>query len=439
MAESDSSTSPQSRRRNWIAAAAAALVVVLFATMLIVKPAMPHQVFLLTGPEGSAYHDLGLEYAEDLRRRGLEAEVIPTKSTLDSVQKLSEVSNAVAFGPSTVGSMGEAGIDVSQLVSLGSVGLEPLWLFFRSDLEISRIRDLAERRVVTESIGTSSEHVARQLIESNGVDEQVVLQPIDRLTADVLQQGFTEKSIDAAFVAGDINSPIVESMLNFGEARFLSFDRGAAYAELIPGVTTVLAPEGVFNLERNIPQQDAQLLANTTCLIAHDSLHPSVVPMLLIAAENVRQHRKTFSNAGTFPNSDDLTLPLDPAARRYFKQGETGLSKFLPYNVTRYLNYLGFFVIPLLTAVVVLLKLVPAGLRMWGNFRLRKLFKQLETVEKGHAAGQETSKLIADLDRIDEASAAIFVPLSTVQDYIDFRQFLHDMRERIQASDSASS
>jgi hypothetical protein len=161
--------------------------------------------------------------------------------------------------------------------------------------------------------------------------------------------------------------------------------------------------------------------------------------MLLVTAENVRQRSTTFSTPLTFPNSEHITLPLDSAARRYFRQGTTGLSRFLPYKVTRFLNHLGFLVLPLLTAAIVLLKFVPAGLRIWGRLRLRGLLKQLEAVEKGHAAGDDASKLLADLARIDRVSATMFVPLSTAHDYIDFRQFLHDMRERVERKDDTVS
>ena len=56
-----------------------------------------------------------------------------------------------------------------------------------------------------------------------------------------------------------------------------------------------------------------------------------------------------------------------------------------------------------------------------------------KAVEKGHARGDDRTKLLAELDRIDVASAGMFVPRSIVQDYVDFRQFLHDMRERVAA------
>ena len=81
--------------------------------------------------------------------------------------------------------------------------------------------------------------------------------------------------------------------------------------------------------------------------------------------------------------------------------------------------------------VVAWAKLVTTGVRAWSGFKLKRMFKTLEAVEKGHAAGRDCAKLLGDLDVLDRDSAAMFVPMSTVQDYVDFRQFLHDMRERV--------
>ena len=104
------------------------------------------------------------------------------------------------------------------------------------------------------------------------------------------------------------------------------------------------------------------------------------------------------------------------------------------YKVRRLVVHFGFFVIPVLTVVVVLLKVVSTMLRLWGELQLNRLFKRLEAVEKGHAAGADKSELLGELDRVDRASAKLFVPRSVLHDYIDFRQFLHDMRERVAES-----
>ncbi len=431
MSQPDSTSQHEGLRKIWFGISTAVITVVLFVAIVLVKPAMPDRIILLTGPEGSTYHHLGTQYAENLRRRGLNVEVTITAGALDNLRRLAPGENAVAFAPSTTDHWVDSGIDFSQLVALGSVGVEPLWLFFRSGIDIVRIPDLAGRNVATGGAGTVSDSLARTLIANNNLDD-VEFQSFAGQPLDVLVEDIATGTVDAVFVTGNARSPIVKALLDANGVSFLSFDRAEAYATLIPGVTELVVPEGIIDLVRNVPPQDAHLLSAASCLVAHKDLNHAVVPMILVAAETVERTQSVFSKTLTFPSSEHLTLPLAPAARRYFNQGETGLSKFLPYNVTRYLNHLGYLVLPLLTGVVILLRIIPAGLRIWWGIRLKRLLLQLEAVEKGNAAGTERSKLLADLDRIDRASATMSVPRSAVHDYIGLRQFLHDMRERVE-------
>ena len=377
------------------------IAALLFVSIFVIKPTMPDRIALLTGPEDSAYHDLGVRYADDLQRRGLEVEVITTKGALDNVRQLADGRKAVAFAESAVDWEKEAGIKVSSVVALGSVGFEPSWLFYRSSLPISRVSDLANRIVLTEGRGTSSHHVAEVLIEKNDLAGQIQLQSIDReQSLDRLIESLTVGHVDAILVTGHPSSARVNALLHADGVNLLSFDRADAYVAQVPGIASLAAPEGIFDLAHNIPRQDSRLLAKTTCLIAHKEIHPAVIPMLLVTAENIRQSEIKFPSATAFPNSKHLALPLHQASRRYFKQGEVGLSKYLPYKVTRFLNHLGLFVIPLLTGVIVLVKIIPVCLKIWTGFRIKRLFKQLETVEKKHAAGDDSSALLAELDRI---------------------------------------
>jgi TRAP-type uncharacterized transport system substrate-binding protein len=428
---SDTAHAHKSSRTRWIVVSTAAIAILLLATLVIVKPAMPDRITLLAGPAGSADHALAQRYAEDLQRRGLDADVVVTEGALDTMRRLAESANAVGFLPAAIPADGASGIDTARLVALGSIGFSPLWLFHRSDLEITRIQDLAGRRVATGGEDTASDHVVRELIEMNGLNGKVELRPTAEQTAHALVESFKAATLDAAFVTGSANSNLVRALLDDEDSRFVSFDRADAYAALIPGVTALTAPEGVFDLARNVPPRDARLLATTICLVAREGLHRAVAPMLLVTAENLREKTTTFSTAITFPSPGHVAFPLDRGARRYFDQGETALSRFLPYKAERYVKHLTFVVLPLLAVVFLLLKFVPAGLRVWSGLKLKSMFKQLESVEKGHAANHDRARLLGDLDRLDRASATMFVPRSTVQEYIDFRQFLHDMRERV--------
>jgi len=181
---------------------------------------------------------------------------------------------------------------------------------------------------------------------------------------------------------------------------------------------------------RDIPATDSQLVGAATNLVASRSLHPAVAPILLGAAADIRAESSVFY-PGSFPSEEHLAFPLAPSARRFFQQGETGLSKYLPYRLTRYLNHLGFLVLPILTLLVVVLKLVPMVLKAIGRLRLVGLYRQLEQIDRSSVAGERPAVLMANLDRLNAATATMFVPRALAPDYVNFRQALHDLSERV--------
>lgn len=431
MSEAEETEQKGRTRSRWIAVSTAAVAILLITMLVVVKPAMPDRITLLAGPEGSPVHGVAESYSEDLQRRGLEAEVVVTEGALDSMRRLAESADAVAFVSAAITADGSSGIDTTRLVALGSIGFSHLWLFHRSDLDVTSVQDLVGRKVATPGRETACDLVVRKLLRVHDLTGKVDLRPIAGQTAHELVESFKAGTLDAAFVTGAADSELVQALFDDEHSRFAPFRHADAYAALIPGVVSETAPEGVFNLTRNIPPHDVRLLATTGCLVANQGLHPAIAPMLLLTAENVRENAMTFSPAVTFPSPRNLTLPLDRGARRYFEQGETGLSRFLSYKAQRWVNHLVFVLLPLFAVVAVLLKLVTTGVRAWSGFKLKRMFKTLEAVEKGHAAGRDCAKLLGDLDVLDRDSAAMFVPMSTVQDYVDFRQFLHDMRERV--------
>jgi len=422
----------QRTRRTWITVSAVVIAAALFVSLVILQPAVPDRVTLLTGPEGGAYYALGLLYAEDLGERGLEVDVEATAGIHEILPTLAEGGNVVAFVPSVFDATVAPDVDTSHLVSLGSVRFEPLWLFSRSDLNVEKIPDLQGRTILTGARGTVSDVVARRLIEKNELGDVVALQPVSDVRTNALVEGLGDDTIDAVFVVGSPGSPIVRALLLTDGVSFLSFERARAYAGLMPGLTALEAPQGVFDLPRNIPPEDVDMLSAVTCLAAHEDLHSAVVPMFLIAAENVNEETTRFSIFDPFPNGDHIPFRLDIAAKRYYSDGETGLAKFFPYKVTRYLNHLGFMVLPLLVIVLLLLKIVPMGLSLYTGILLKGWFAKLAAIEKARVAGEEREKLLADLDRIDKSSAGMLVTHISAQDYVDFRQFLSDLRDRVE-------
>jgi TRAP-type uncharacterized transport system substrate-binding protein len=408
------------------------IAVALLVSVVIIRPSQPKTIVLLTGPEGSSYHEIGKLYARELRGRGLATEVVVTDGGMDNLQRLAGgAEDAVAFAPSNLEHAIQPPVDAEHLVSLGSVAHEPLWFFYRSELEIRDLKDIALLRVATGDEGTVLAWIVRRLLEVNGIQRPVGPVPEAEQTPEAVVEALRAGSLDGVFAMGAPRSPAIQEMLHADGITLLSFERADAYVALTPGLTKLEAPEGVFDLARDVPPVDAELISATTNLVSRDSLHPALVPLLLSAAASFHDEQSIFATRETFPSREGVSLPLDRAAVRYFDQGETGLAKRVPYSLARHLNHLGFVVLPLVGLAVVVVKFLPIVLRVWTNLRLTGLFKKLEAVEKAHAAGTDRAELLTQLAEIDRASSGIFVPRSKLAEYIDFRQFLHDMRDRI--------
>jgi len=416
----------------------AVICAVLVVTLVIMKPAAPDKLILLTGPENGAYHAMGERLANELRQRGLETEIRVTGGGFDNLGLLAADPNGtVAFAPSNMENVVDDSVDTDDLVSLGSIAWEPFWLFYRAEHEISDVPDLAGLAVSTGPSGTVVNFIATEMLRVNDVLDRVEIPASDGQTPENVKESLLDGRIDAAFAAGSPAAPIIRDLLAREDVSVLSFERAAAYEARFPGIATITIPRGVIDLGQDLPSGDLALLSVTTNLVALDDLYPAAVPLLLEAVAQADTRRRLTTKAERFPSGDNTSLPLDRAATRYYEHGEKGLGKVLPYKVTRWLNHLGFVVLPLLALTVLLIKIVPVGMKIWGRVHLMSMLKVLEEVEKGSAAGADPKELLDKLDDLDRRTATIFVPRATLHDYIDIRQFMHDMRERV--ADSAGT
>ena len=97
-------------------------------------PNPPKQVTLATGPAQSAYAEFGTRYAKALAQSGIEVRLLPSEGSSDNLQMLRDGRADLGFvqGGSN-GSTGNTANADSGIESLGSLFVEPLWLFYQAD------------------------------------------------------------------------------------------------------------------------------------------------------------------------------------------------------------------------------------------------------------------------------------------------------------------
>jgi TRAP transporter TAXI family solute receptor len=390
----------------------------------------PKLVRIATGANNGAYYTFAQEYARLLASDGITLEVVPTAGSVENLEllKSGEVSLALIQGGSATRD------DKERLQSLGSLFLEPIWIFVRRQSAVKRFLELKGNRVSVGIAGSGTHLLATQLLSAAGITEtntQLIREETAR-AIDSLSNG----KIDAAFFVASPEAPIIRKLFAAPAVELLNFDRAAAYGRWFPFLTPVTLSEGVIDLQQNLPAHDTPLVAAPANLAARRDLNPSLIPAVLNAVTRVHQAGGVLEHKRQFPSVDFADLPLSEDARRYLINGPSFLFRWLPYGTAVLLDRLKILVLPLLALLLPLFKIAPP-LYTW---RIRsKIYKWYAAVREVESSIQQDkvsgdpASLINRLSELDRQVASVSVPLSYAAELYHLRLHIRFLQEKLQS------
>jgi TRAP-type uncharacterized transport system substrate-binding protein len=133
-------------RGHWAVLAIAVVVAAVTSAVLLVLQTMPpRSIAMATGPEGGAYDVIGKRYQAILARAGVQLRLVSTSGALQNLALLRDPHSGVSVALLQGGITSEA--DASEIVSLGTVFYEPLWLFHRSELRTQGLEGLRGHKI----------------------------------------------------------------------------------------------------------------------------------------------------------------------------------------------------------------------------------------------------------------------------------------------------
>jgi TRAP-type uncharacterized transport system substrate-binding protein len=415
---------------RWLPLGVVVLVGVL--SIRLIGPSVPDEIYLLTGPERSAFHADGQRYREYLEGRGVRVHLIETGGSVDNLRALVGPDRPQA-GFVEAGAEAGLGSDesVEGLISLGSLYVEPLWLFVRVDLPVQSLEDLRGLRVAPGPEGSAAARIAREVLDMNGVADQVTSGPFASLTARGAADAIIAGDVDAIFAVGAPESEVVQSLLRSDILRPVSFRRSAAYERRLPHLAAITLPEGTIDLGLNIPDTDLQQLAASVNLITDEDLPAALVDLLLDAGGAIHGGRTLYTDHGAFPSPSHISLPLSEAAAEYYRNGPSPLRRALPFWLATIVDRFLGFAAAVGGAALAVFGLLPRLLGMRFQMSANGYWRRLEKLEKQRAAGEPDEAVLAELDEILRESAEFKVPLNLKPAYFELRQEMHDMRDRL--------
>ncbi len=419
------------RRRLAIQAAIAVLALaVLAAAAHWLEPLPPRHLVLATGPEGGYYHALGERYRERLARDGITVTVRTTRGAVENLELL-RAGPPAADAAFVQGGVGGAAADEG-LESLGSVFHEPVFVFARRSLGISRLSDLAGRQIAIGPPGSGTRALALALLAFNGLDlrPSETLPLAGREARDALRSG----RIDAAVFVIAHPLPSLAELFADPALELIGFDRAEAYRMRFAYLATVRLPAGAIDLPRDIPPRDLQLVAPVAALVVQDGLHSALKNLLARAARDIHGGTQLFAESDRFPAASHIDYPLNAYARRLIEDGPSIFARFLPFWVAVWGERILILLLLLLGLLLPLWRIGPPLYRWRTERRIYRWYRDLARLEaqgRGDVSDDARRKIFARLDALDDSVSTIRVPLAYARRLYELRTHIDLVRRRL--------
>ncbi|MDP2032858.1 MAG: TAXI family TRAP transporter solute-binding subunit [Polaromonas sp.] len=427
--------------------ASAGPFIVLTVTLLLLAywwldPNPPKRVTLATGPAQSAYEEFGKRYAKILAGDGIEVVLLPSQGSAHNLQLLREGKADLGFVQG--GTSIYSAEDEETLTSLGSLFVEPLWLFYHEDTarkggKIGTLNSLVQLQGLRINLGTDGSGIPSlmgKLLESNRIEaSSLTITTLDQTPATV---AFLGGELDAIVFASAPESLMVQMLLQTPGVKLMNFPQSEAYSKRFTFLSTARLPQGVVDLARDIPPEDVSLVATTTSLIARSSTHPALVQLLAQAGNVIHGPAGWFKVAREFPNRDNSELPISKEAERAIKNDAPLLQRYLPFWVANLVERMWLVLGIIIAIMLPLSRIVPPLYEFRVRSRIFKWYGQLRDIENRIEGTDGGKALLAELDALEAHAEKISVPLSYTDELYALRSNIHLVRKKLLRTDGST-
>ena len=144
-----------------------------------------------------------------------------------------------------------------------------------------------------------------------------------------------------------------------------------------------------------------------------------------------------------FPSPRYITYPLDSAAQRFYDRGPPFLQRFLPFWAANLIDRLKVMILPLLTLLYPLFKILPPAYSWRMRSKVNRWYKELQALDD-RVRDQSVSREQAteQLDDIESSVEQVSVPASFAASAYTLRLHIDFLRRRVDgipASDDSAT
>jgi hypothetical protein len=407
---------------------------VILAVFWFIYTAPPSTITMTAGPEDSVFDVNARRYAKILARNGVTLKVLQSEGSLENLKRLTDPKFNVDVGFVQTGV--SAGLNIDQLVSLGSLAYEPLLIFYRSAAPLNLLSQFDGKRLAIGPEGSGTRTLALALLKANGIEPggATILSDLD---ADDAEDALLYGRIDAAFMMGDASSRrVMQNLLLAPEVRLFDFTQATGYTRRIGYLNKLELPKGSIDFGKDIPPADIHLIGPTVELIARADLHPALSDLLIEAAQEVHGRAGVFKRRGEFPAPIEREFRVSAEALSYYKSGKGFIYRHLSFRMANLVNRVLLVFVPSIIVLLPGMRIIPALYRWRIRMRIYRWYRELLALERdtmAHTVPEEREALLGRIDQIEAEVNKMKVPASFADQFYILRGHIIFVHEQLKS------
>lgn len=359
-------------KHQWYIVAVIAAIVTFFVSAY--NPLPPSKIRIASGQANSTLEVIAKRYQSMFAESGVGVELVTTRGAIENLEALRDGRVDIAL------SQGGASIpDAKTIVSLGSIGYQPLWFFHGGETLAGKsvFDEWRSKRISIGLEGSGTRLVADAILDIIPPDVRAGFSFVE-LGAGPSIEALRNGSIDGMFLVAGIESGNVQTLLKMEGVHFYNFTMAEGLTRQLPFMEVVQVPRGSLGLSPTIPAQDTFMVATTTTILSQKTLHPAIQHLFLKSARTIYSRDISFfDRPGGFPAFVDKATPRSDIAERYLASGPLLLDRYLPHWMASFLSVSWFWLVALVAVAFPLAKLVPSYRKVMFDVVLSDLYGRL--------------------------------------------------------------
>ena len=329
------------------------LILFTFIFFLISSFFKDQLIYIEAGPKGGFFDTSANVLKKRLKDYNINAEVINREDTVKIVDDINDNNKNIHVG---FVAQDLKNAQFKNVEALGSLILEPLFIFYRKDLELNSLADFKGLKVGIGPENSGTRLLAETILNLYGVNDEntTFIDQTHSIHFDMMEKG----KLDIGFFLLPANNQFVFKLGTNPNLKIFSLRNSKAISRRFDYLYPEIVQAGGFDLRNNIPKEDIQVVSLPVDLVAKKSLDPSIVVAISLILKEEFKEPNIISDASSFPSMKYIkNLEVNKRAKEIIEMPFGSLPflyKYLPFKFAAFIDKFGVNLSYILSIVIIL-------------------------------------------------------------------------------------